>query len=124
MGTAKLFWKGRKILLSNCLYVPSIVVNLVSPGKLMNKGCKLVANKNSFSLISNQTTMAKGTIIDNIFVLENPQKIRKDYCIVSRQEEKTPSLKEFHLIYVHAFLGRLKQVKGVKINSTEAEHFV
>ncbi|PLW06368.1 hypothetical protein PCASD_22257, partial [Puccinia coronata f. sp. avenae] len=46
-----LHWGNRKIALEGCLYVPNIVVNLISPGILDGKNCSVRATGSKFSVL-------------------------------------------------------------------------
>ncbi|POV98137.1 hypothetical protein PSHT_14197 [Puccinia striiformis] len=48
MGKVTLQWGNSVLTLDNCLYVPNIVINLVSAGALIEKGCDINAGKGAF----------------------------------------------------------------------------
>ncbi|KNZ54966.1 hypothetical protein VP01_2805g4 [Puccinia sorghi] len=47
-GSVLLKWGDRVIRLENCLFVPAIVINLISAGELDSKGCTLLSQKAEF----------------------------------------------------------------------------
>ncbi|KNZ46358.1 uncharacterized protein VP01_7330g1, partial [Puccinia sorghi] len=51
-GTVRLTWGKTRISLENCLFVPDIVINLISASDLTSKGCTLIAKDSTFSIRS------------------------------------------------------------------------
>ncbi|KNZ58329.1 hypothetical protein VP01_1951g5 [Puccinia sorghi] len=49
-GTVRMKWGNRVIQLEDCLYVPDIVINLVSAGSLDKKGCQIHSKAGKFLL--------------------------------------------------------------------------
>ncbi|KNZ52944.1 hypothetical protein VP01_3390g1 [Puccinia sorghi] len=75
MGQVIIMWGKMTIVLENCLYVPIIVVNLVSLGLLDKKGCK---NLEIFS----------GQVHNNMYSLETPERHYEKYAHASLQQIK------------------------------------
>lgn len=72
-GVVKFSWKGSSVTLSNCLYVTNLVVNLISPGKMISsKNCLLTSSKNQFYLFSESKLVFYGFIQENLFILNPP----------------------------------------------------
>ncbi|KAH9472064.1 hypothetical protein MJO29_002152 [Puccinia striiformis f. sp. tritici] len=70
-GRVTLQWSTSTVLLDNCLYVPDIVINLISAGALLEKGCQIVAKKGSFTVSKEQQDLFKGSIDSNLFLVDN-----------------------------------------------------
>ncbi|KNZ61411.1 hypothetical protein VP01_14038g1, partial [Puccinia sorghi] len=49
-GSVTLTWGGRTIQLKNCLYLPDIVINLVSAGQICLNRCSLYSTNNKFKV--------------------------------------------------------------------------
>ncbi|KNZ45355.1 hypothetical protein VP01_8209g1, partial [Puccinia sorghi] len=58
-GSVRLKWGNRAIQLEDCLYVPDIVINLVSAGALDRKRCQIHSESGNFYTI--QLTLAQPT---------------------------------------------------------------
>ncbi|KNZ45887.1 hypothetical protein VP01_771g3 [Puccinia sorghi] len=61
-GEVILGWQGRILRLQNCLYVPDIVINLISPGCLDEKGCTVAAGSGRFVVKKGEHSVLCGTI--------------------------------------------------------------
>jgi hypothetical protein len=66
-GNVTLKWGRLTISLENCLFVPDIMVNLISAGALVEKGCNLSANSGNFSVSKGNQNLFKGKIVNNLF---------------------------------------------------------
>lgn len=72
-GKVVLTWRNSHIQLSDCLYVPDLVINLISPGVLVSKKhCLVSASGNSFKVLHKGTIAFEGFIRDNLFALNHP----------------------------------------------------
>lgn len=118
-GTVKLIWKHQTIALSNCLFVPDLVVNLISPGKLIAKGCSLKSSKGQFRLIRNNQCLLEGKIIKNLFVVNKPKSIGQNNCYLSTSKNSAISTWDLHLSLGHASIGRLREIPYLKLNNED-----
>lgn len=123
VGTVRLEWKDHTSTLSKCLYVPGIVVNLISPGKLLKQGCKLKAKRGHFKLRKSNDKVCCGSIINNLFVLDMPLRMRGEEGCFWTHSEKPRSLQDLHLTYSHASLGCLSKIKGIQCDNTRMDTF-
>ncbi|KNZ55885.1 hypothetical protein VP01_2554g2 [Puccinia sorghi] len=104
-GTVQLRWKNTTIELTECLYVPDIVINLVSAGALIKKGCSLISSDNRFQVTHKNQTVLEGTVNNNLFTINNPSGTGlESNALVSHL---TPTLQEVHESYGHAAVSRL-----------------
>jgi hypothetical protein len=71
-GMVGLKWGDTAITLENCLYVPDIVINLISAGGLNKKGCTLESKSSRFSVSKNNLTVLRGKILKNLYTVDNP----------------------------------------------------
>ncbi|KNZ53989.1 hypothetical protein VP01_3083g3 [Puccinia sorghi] len=69
-GTVRMKWGNRVIQLEDCLYVPDIVINLVSAGTLDKKGCQTHSEAGNFLIKKNSMIVLDGrvTVTDNATV--------------------------------------------------------
>jgi hypothetical protein len=65
-GSVQLLWGQRKIKLKNCLYVPNIVINLISAGELNSKGCTVLSKGHGFTVTKGDQLVFKGRIDNNL----------------------------------------------------------
>jgi hypothetical protein len=56
-GRVTLKWGNTAVSLEDCLFVPDIVVNLISPGMLDSKGCSVKAKGGHFSVLKGATRL-------------------------------------------------------------------
>ncbi|POV94118.1 hypothetical protein PSTT_17014, partial [Puccinia striiformis] len=75
MGKVTLQWGNSVLTLDNCLYVPNIVINLVSAGALIEKGCDINAGKGAFRVSKCNLLLFKGKIDNNLFTIDNPNAV-------------------------------------------------
>ncbi|KAI7962507.1 hypothetical protein MJO28_000601 [Puccinia striiformis f. sp. tritici] len=75
MGKVTLQWGNSVLTLDNCLYVPDIVINLVSAGALIEKGCDINAGKGAFRVSKCNLLLFKGKIDNNLFTIDNPNAV-------------------------------------------------
>ncbi|MBW0575703.1 hypothetical protein O181_115418, partial [Austropuccinia psidii MF-1] len=69
MGTVDLSCEGSTLSLKNCLYVPKLNCNLVSLLELFHDKVTIIKKGNSFSLDSNNRLLLKGTIKNNLLIV-------------------------------------------------------
>ncbi|KNZ43886.1 hypothetical protein VP01_9751g1, partial [Puccinia sorghi] len=62
-----LMWGKNTIALENCLFVPDIVINLISAGELDLKGYVLRSEKSSFIVTQDGRTALKGKINNGLY---------------------------------------------------------
>ncbi|KNZ44713.1 hypothetical protein VP01_88g5 [Puccinia sorghi] len=74
-GPVRLKWGNRVIQLEDCLYVPDIVINLVSAGVLDRKGCQIQSDPGNFYGKKNGNVSLKGKVTGNLFTVDNPTNI-------------------------------------------------
>lgn len=98
------------ITLEDCVYVPDIVVKLISPGLLAKKGCNITQQKDSFSITRNNNIVLKGLVQDHLFVIRKPQTAGSNQTVnLSNQPSSIPSLLlKFHRTFGHASISTLK----------------
>ncbi|KNZ48485.1 hypothetical protein VP01_5635g1, partial [Puccinia sorghi] len=70
--TVCLRWKNVTVDLEDCLYVPNIIIYLVSTGALNQKGCLVISEAGKFKVSRNNVNLIKGSIKDNLFTIDNP----------------------------------------------------
>lgn len=112
-GTVNLTWKGSSVSLSNCLFVPDLVVNLISPGELIsNKKCSLSSFKNWFSLFADSQLAFTGFIHDNLFVLNPPSRIGNNnkFCHLTFNNLNHYQIDSLHQSFGHASPYQLKNL--------------
>ncbi|KNZ49646.1 hypothetical protein VP01_4883g3 [Puccinia sorghi] len=61
-GAVRLKWGQRTIQLENCLFVPTIMISLISAGKLDAQGCALSAKHSKFLISKNGKMVLQGRI--------------------------------------------------------------
>ncbi|KNZ51984.1 hypothetical protein VP01_3740g2 [Puccinia sorghi] len=83
-GSVKLVWGPNSIRLENCLYVPSIVINLVSAGELNAKGCSIRSEGQTFLVKKGGRKVFDGTIINNLYSITNPEMRRRTTLSANR----------------------------------------
>ncbi|MBW0573714.1 hypothetical protein O181_113429 [Austropuccinia psidii MF-1] len=69
MGTVSLSCEGSTFLLKNCLYVLKLNCNLVSLLELFQNKVTITRKGDSFSLDSNNRSLLKGTITNNLLIV-------------------------------------------------------
>ncbi|KNZ50330.1 hypothetical protein VP01_4489g2 [Puccinia sorghi] len=106
-GSVKLTWGSMTIQLENCLFVPDIMINLISAGQLSLKGCEVRAKNSTFNVFKGNQPVLKGTINNGLFTVNNPD------CIGDENQHSmnvlTPheSLKEAHDKFGHTLIQRI-----------------
>ncbi|KNZ54706.1 hypothetical protein VP01_2878g3 [Puccinia sorghi] len=120
-GEVVLKWKNHCITLRNCLFVPDIVINLISPGCLDEKGCSVVSNRGRFKVVKDNQLVLQGSIKSNLFSVDEPISTGKlNQGLLSVQH---PSLQEIHESFGHASIGRLDKFIPKSISQGERTSF-
>lgn len=104
-GTVKLSWRSSHITLSNCFYVPELVINLISPGELIaEKNCQLESRGQQFKLLREDKLVFSGYIKENLFVLNMPKSIGNGgkTSYLTRKIFTPEKLMHLHLSLSHA----------------------
>ena len=71
VGVVTLHFKGgKKLVLSDCLYVPSVRRNLVSVSHLSCNGYLLLFNKDSIFVKYGDDVICRGMLSNNLYLLE------------------------------------------------------
>ena len=65
-----LFEGGKKLVLSDCLYVPDVRRNLVLVSCLSCNGYSSVSNKDSIFVKYNEDIICRGMLSNNLYLLE------------------------------------------------------
>ncbi|KNZ43830.1 hypothetical protein VP01_982g8 [Puccinia sorghi] len=121
-GTVRLTWGNCSISLENCLFVPDIVINLISAGELDAKGCVLLAEKAKFSVSKEGRVALKGTIRNGLYSVNNPSSIGPQYPLVNLSSTKE-TLQETHEKFGHASIQRLEPLLDKSILRAEKDNF-
>lgn len=121
VGTVTLTFGNKVIKLDKSLYVPSIVVNLISAGALSSNGCQISAKNDSFQVRKNNKLVMDGKIIDNLFVLNSPNQSKAfaSYLAPGRSDD----LLQLHQSFGHAHIKRLTPFIKSSLTPTEIEKF-
>ncbi|KNZ49413.1 hypothetical protein VP01_5024g1, partial [Puccinia sorghi] len=122
-GQVTLSWGRMTVSLKNCLYVPDIVVNLISPGLLDKKGCTVSATGGKFQVLKNGLVLFSGRIRNNMYAVRNPDKIGSQNQYINYTNNKTGSLQEIHEKYAHASMQRIKSLIPESFSSVELKNF-
>ncbi|KNZ54267.1 hypothetical protein VP01_2994g3 [Puccinia sorghi] len=106
-GTVRLKWGKATITLSNCLYVPDIVINLVSAGALDAKGCTLSSNAGRFKVDYQNLKVFEGKINGNLYTIDNPSEVGSESMINLTTDGQL--LQQIHESFGHASVARLSK---------------
>jgi hypothetical protein len=106
IGRVVLQWGDKKIALKGCLYVPDIVINLISPGILDGKKCLVLANGGKFSVVKDGIDLFGGKISNNMYSVRNPDKVGSNVNYALFNTSIKP-LKVTHEKFGHASLQRI-----------------
>ncbi|KNZ62497.1 hypothetical protein VP01_1263g6 [Puccinia sorghi] len=121
IGEVILKWKNRCISLQNCLYVPDIVINLVSPGCLDGKGCSVISQGGRFKVKQGDRLVMKGSVKNNLFSIDEP--IAVGNTPKGLTTTHTSLLQEIHESYGHASIGRIEHLIPKSISQSEKSNF-
>ncbi|KNZ54529.1 hypothetical protein VP01_2923g1 [Puccinia sorghi] len=123
-GVVRLTWGKKSITLNDCLYVPSIVINLISAGELDAKGCCLNAKNSTFAVSKHGQIALKGNISNGLFSVKNPDSVgAKTQPLANVSSSMTTSLQEMHEKHGHASLQRLQPLLGDSFSKAEINSF-
>ncbi|KNZ49293.1 hypothetical protein VP01_5102g1, partial [Puccinia sorghi] len=122
-GTVRLTWGKSSITLDNCLFVPDIVINLISAGKLDSKGCILHSARSRFTVSKNGKPDLKGSINNGLYSVNNPSSIGPDKLPLINMTSPKESLQEIHEKYGHASIQRIGTLLDDSFSSTERDSF-
>ncbi|KNZ57551.1 hypothetical protein VP01_2129g6 [Puccinia sorghi] len=123
-GSVRLKWGKRTIRLENCLFVPTIVINLISAGELDALGCTLSARHSKFSVSKNGKLALQGQINNGLFSVDNPDEVgnllNNPMANVSPEKE---TLKEVHEKFGHPSIQRIESLLDNSISTKEKSDF-
>ncbi|KNZ59388.1 hypothetical protein VP01_1742g3 [Puccinia sorghi] len=122
-GTVRLTWGKNTISLENCLFVPDIVINLISAGELDSKGCALRSEKSSFIVTKDGRTVLKGSIKDGLYSVNNPSATGLVTSPSANLSTEKETLRETHEKFGHASVQRLDPMIDSSISRSERESF-
>ncbi|KNZ60939.1 hypothetical protein VP01_147g11 [Puccinia sorghi] len=122
-GKVRLVWENNSISLDNCLFVPDIVINLISAGELDSKGCTLLAKNSSFTVTKEGRVAFTGKINNGLFSVKNPKSVGSKTPIVANVLEPKESLREIHEKFGHASIARIDHLLDESISRSERENF-
>lgn len=128
-GTVRLEWEDSVITLEECMYIPDIVVNLISPVLLAKKGCNLFQEQDQFRITRGGQMVLKGLIRDSLFVIEKPKNAGNNLLInltnqiLSSSLNQTQSLSDIHKMYGHSLISTLKTILRDQYSKDELNDF-
>lgn len=123
VGRVTLQWGVSVISLDNCLYIPDILINLISAGALLEKGCELKAKKGTFDVTKDGITRFKVTIENNLCLIDNPNSVGGTVGYTHFSDVHTVSLRSIHESFGHASIQRLDQFIPALISKAEKDNF-
>ena len=106
-GTVRLRWGSRSLDLTDCLFVPELVVNLISPGVLDAKGCRFNSTEGMFQVSRDNQLVLNGVVKNNLYTVNNPTHVGSAPNEVHFTSPST-TLKLIHETYGHSSLNRLE----------------
>ncbi|KNZ56080.1 hypothetical protein VP01_24g6 [Puccinia sorghi] len=105
------------------LFVPDIVINLVSAGKLVRKGCHLHSQNSKFTVSKDGKTVLVGRITGNLFSVDKPDKHNNVTQSSAHLAAKKDSLMEIHKNFGHASLQRINPLLENSISKAKKDNF-
>ncbi|KNZ45301.1 hypothetical protein VP01_827g3 [Puccinia sorghi] len=120
-GSVKLTWGGRTIQLENCLYVPEIVINLVSAGQLCLNGCSLYSTNNKFKVEKSKKLVLEGKISNGLFSIQNSDSVGSEKIV--NLSENSEYLQELQEKFGHTSIQRIEHLANRPILQTEKDNF-
>ncbi|KNZ53473.1 hypothetical protein VP01_322g3 [Puccinia sorghi] len=120
-GEVTLRWNDRQIKLQNCLFVPDIVINLISSGCLDEKGCSVVAKDGRFKVMKTSQLVLQGSINDSLYSVDEPSGAGSEN--VSHATTTTKTIQEIHEQFGHASISRLGSFIPFSISREEISSF-
>ncbi|KNZ57950.1 hypothetical protein VP01_2033g4 [Puccinia sorghi] len=121
VGDVVLQWNGRSLKLLNCLFVPDIVINLISPGCLDEKGCSVLAKDGNFQVNKNQEMVLRGSINNGLYSVDEPSAVGNG---VPNSYAHVTSLQEIHESFGHASIKRLDHFIPKFFSQAESRHLL
>lgn len=122
-GTVRLLWAKSAITLENCLFVPDIVINLISAGELNSRGCTLRAENSSFVVTKDGQIALKGCIKNGLYSVNNPSAIGSDLLPTANLSTQKETLREIHEKFGHASIQRIETMIDKSISRSERDAF-
>ncbi|KNZ58951.1 hypothetical protein VP01_1827g1 [Puccinia sorghi] len=122
-GSVALTWGNKMIKLENCLYVPDIMINLISAGQLIDNGCTLTSGNQKFLVKKNNRIAFAGKIKNGLFSVDNPDTVGSSNSVMANLSESCESLQELHEKFGHASVQRIANLSSSKFASTELANF-
>ncbi|KNZ54967.1 hypothetical protein VP01_2804g1 [Puccinia sorghi] len=103
IGEFTLRWKNRILKLQNCLFVPDIVINLISPGCLDKKGCSVSEKNGCFKVSKSSQLVLQGSVKGGLYSVDEPTAVGSAESIHFTTAPQT--LQEIHESFGHASIG-------------------
>ncbi|KNZ59574.1 hypothetical protein VP01_1700g5 [Puccinia sorghi] len=122
-GSVVLAWGNKTIELKDCLYVPDIVINLISAGQLIDNGCVLNSSDRRFTVKKNSQVAFTGKISNGLFAVNNPDTVGGSRSLMANLTEACESLQELHEKFGHASVHRITNLSNNKFSSAELASF-
>ncbi|KNZ54453.1 hypothetical protein VP01_2942g1 [Puccinia sorghi] len=122
-GSVVLTWGTKSVKLENCLYVPDIVINLISAGQLVNNGCTLYSGNHKFTVKKGSQPAFGGKITNGLFSVDNPDSVGKSSSTMANLSEISESLQELHERFGHASVQRIAHLSKTKFSNSELSSF-
>ncbi|POW01693.1 hypothetical protein PSTT_12316 [Puccinia striiformis] len=124
IGRVVLQWGNSIISLEGCLYVPDIVINLISSGGVIEKGCQIVANQHGFKVSKGELNLFGGKIDNNLFTMTNPDAVGGSIKHSAHfTQTSVKSLKSIHEKYGHASIQRIDHLIPSSVSKAERDSF-
>ncbi|KNZ46501.1 hypothetical protein VP01_720g8 [Puccinia sorghi] len=122
-GSVRLSWGGKTITLNNCLFVPDIVINLISAGQLTEKGCTLTAKKSKFSVSKDGCVAFEGKVNNGLFSVNNPDHAGRDFESSVNVAHEKESIEDVHEKLGHASIHRIESFLDPSTTRREKDNF-
>ncbi|KNZ54495.1 hypothetical protein VP01_2932g7 [Puccinia sorghi] len=122
-GKVRLTWGTRSITLENCLFVPDIVINLVSAGELDARGCSICSEDSKFKVSKDNKIAFRGKITNGLFSIDNPSQTGLPLYPIANVTNHKESLMEIHEKLGHPAISRIKPLIGSNFSQSELESF-
>ncbi|KNZ54487.1 hypothetical protein VP01_2933g1 [Puccinia sorghi] len=122
-GTVRLTWGNRTLQLENCLFVPDIVINLISAGELSLKNCEIQAKGATFTVSKDNGQVLKGRIDNGLFTVNNPTEVGGGKRHSANVLQTKESLQEIHERLGHASIQRIEPLVDKLIPKSEIRNF-
>ena len=83
LGVVELVFKSNSIILSDCHYYPSFLMNIMSGGLLAKDGYSLSIKNDYYDIIMNDVTIMQGQLRNHIYILSQPMSVMYSYTLHS-----------------------------------------